>query len=160
MVRQVVFLFLMCCLLLVPAFADTTYGGTLSTTYITYAEDLYNGLHDRSGYTFARTGDYEYTLFVGDVVQSGGKIDGSDGGTVYRITQVRDNYTTSYISLTSEAVSDYTLVFGDELIYCSLPGFPCFDDDVEEVSIAYVSAFILACIFILDVLRSVFFRAR
>lgn len=144
-------------------FADTTYTGSLSTSYITYAADLYRGLDTNEDYVFSRTGQYEYTLFVGELLRRNGRVDSADGGTVYRFTNVQsDGYygSSNYVSLSEDEVDSYSLVFGDELIYSSIDGFPSFETNERELGYIYVATFILAAMFVLDLLRSVFFRAR
>lgn len=163
MVRKIIVFVVTCLALVVFALADTTYTGSLSTSYITYAADLYRGLDTNEDYVFSRTGQYEYTLFVGELERRNGRVDSADGGTVYRFTNVQsDGYYggSNYVSLTSAEVDSYFLVFGDELVYSSIDGLPSFETNERELGYIYVSTFILAAMFVLSVLRSVFFSSR
>lgn len=120
---------LLLCVLLVPACRPitasasyTVYDGTMSSTYITYFRDILSGMSPELEYVAFRSGQYEYTMIVGENVQiSGVQITGSDLVSYTISTNSGYNNTLNY---SVDNVSSFTLNVGNSLIYSSLGDYP------------------------------------
>lgn len=151
MVRKSVLITLACCLLIatatITASAQTVYEGTISSTFTTIAEQI--NLPVMADYVFFRSGQYTYTLVVGDLEYNSGNFSLSDAGKVYTITQVNNSGygSTSYYSYSVSDVSSYKVEADDKLVYSNLGGYPTLNNnsDVYSFSILIVLSIIALC---------------
>lgn len=105
------------------ASAYSIYQGNISTTQLTYFKDIANNLMPNDEYVFFRSGQYDYTMIVGDLDYSNGVFSlVSDVGKDYTITQ-SDNYNSTYEYVVSD-INEFNLVYTNELIYSNLGEFP------------------------------------
>lgn len=153
MVRKSVLITLACCFLIatatITASAQTVYEGTMSSTFTTIAEQI--NLPVMADYVFFRSGQYTYTLVVGDLEYNSGNFSLSDAGKVYTITQVNGSgYSASYYSYAVSDVDTYTIETGGKLVYSNLAGYPVLNNnsDVYSFSILIVLSVIALCAFI------------
>lgn len=98
--------------------------GTLNSTYTTYFRDYVGHLGLDDHYVYARTGQYVYTLFYGDI---------SLDGTTFRMgkcTRVdittSSGYNSSY-TMSSTNINSYTLNVGNNIVYSDLGAYPMFE---------------------------------
>lgn len=115
------------------AFAYSVYTeGNMNTTYITYFKDIVAGINPNDKYIAYRSGQYSYTLAVGDLTISDNNISSSDTITLYVYESSSSGYSSIYTYNVSE-VSDFSLSVEDTIVYSNLGGFPL----LEERSVAY-----------------------
>lgn len=102
MVRQrlIIILIIMAITLAMPtiAMADTVYeDGNISTTFITIFRDICPKFSMFDNYVFFRSGQYDYTMYVGDISLSGTDFIGSDCKVYYinSSSSYNSNYTYS-----------------------------------------------------------------
>lgn len=135
MVRKSVVIALACCLLIaaatITASAQTVYEGTISSTYTEIAEKINISVGD--DYVFFRSGQYTYTLVVGDFVYSSGNFSLSDSGKVYTITQVTNSGygSSSYYSYSVSDVTSYKVETKGILVYSNLGGYPTLNNSSD-----------------------------
>lgn len=134
------------------AHADTVYDGSLSTTYVTYWEDILNTYAAGVDYVGFRSGQYEYKLVTGDLKYENGVF---SGGEV--VSHTFDTSGGSYNNTLSYDVSEernFTLTPSNKLVYSNLGGYP---DVVERGSDYEVLTLLAVCIIgLCALLRPVF----
>lgn len=117
------------------------YPGSISTTYLTYAEGLAAGLSPFKDCVFWRSGQYEYTFVSSDSLLWNGHAF-SAGACDYTVFNTRD-----YISISYRSDSSFYLNPGDGMVYTSLEGrFPILYKGVkgyEIKALLFVSCFSL-----------------
>lgn len=129
---------------------------TISSTYITYFKDILSGQSILSDYVAFRSGQYEYTLAVGDLDYNG---NGSYSGEVK--TFIFDTQTSGYNSNLRYTVSQdnsFNLNSNDCVLYSNLGDYPQL---IERGSNIETIQTILICIIILSiVINRVFYYSK
>lgn len=115
-----------------PAFAKsyTIYeGGNISSTYITYFEDIVAGIPFGHHYVAFRSDQYNYVLITGDLkYDSNGNFTLAGTGTAYTYgTNSGSGYSSIYTYKVEELTS-LSLKWTDEIIYSDLGDFPMLTD--------------------------------
>lgn len=112
-------------LLALPAAANaaeyTVYEGNLSGTYTDMARDLMGSVGLDDSYLFFRSGQYEYTLLVGDLTYENGVFT-APTAIEYRI-YTGSGYGNDY-SYSVTDVSDVRLSPGSSIVYSDLGDYP------------------------------------
>lgn len=101
--------------------------GNISTTYVTYFRDMLSKVSPSDDYVFYRSGQYEYSMVVGDLDYSNGRISFNyidEPCKVYKITQSTGSSYNQTYSFTVTNYSDFSLNVGNSLIYSNLGDFP------------------------------------
>lgn len=129
MVRKVVNCLLVC-ILLVGAFCTqanaethTVYdNGSLSTTYITYFKDILSGTDLKDNYVAFRSGQYSYTMVVGELENNNGVISLIGEGKEY-IFSTTGSYNSQY-TYDVNTINNFSLNTGNYIIYSDVGDFP------------------------------------
>lgn len=156
----VVFL-LVCFVMAMPlqaqASSHTVYNdGNIGSSQLQIFRDLVNGLNINDNYVACRTGQYDYTLYAGDIKNDGTLFTGASTGTTvtaYNINTDRHNNYSSYsYKVTTE--NNFSLNAHDFIVYSNLGDYP----SLEERSVLYEfsSLVILAVIALCALLRPLF----
>lgn len=126
--------------------------GTLSNTYITYFRDIVAGIEPTKKYVAYRSGQYSYTLAVGNLSITGTNISSADTVTLY-VYQTSSGYNSSYTYNVS-TVTDFSLNVGNYIVYSNLGNFPQLEERgvVYEYTTLYIICIVGLCMFI----RSIF----
>ena len=126
--------------------------GTMNTTYVTYFKDIVAGIKPNDKYIAYRSGQYSYTLAVGDLSISNKNISSSGTTTLY-VYETSSGYNSIYTYKVSD-VTDFSLSVGNAIVYSNLGGFPLLEERgvLYEYAILYVAIVIGICMFI----RSIF----
>lgn len=135
-------------------FAYSVYSeGTLSSTYITYFKDIVAGLDPSQKYVAYRSGQYSYTLAVGNLSISGTTISSSDTVTLYVYESSSSGYSSNYTYSVS-TVTDFSLDIDNYIVYSNLGNYPILEERgvIYEYTFLYVAIIIGLCMFI----RSIF----
>lgn len=128
MVRKVTVILIICLFICgafcatVTADSHTIYDGAMSSTYITYFRDIASNIGINDNYVCFRSGQYEYTMVVGDIDYFMGVFSMSDSGTSYTITN-NSNYN-SYYSYEVSTIDSFELTTGNYLLYSDLGNYP------------------------------------
>lgn len=104
------------------ASAVSPYEGNISTTYITIFRDIATKIPLNADYVFFRSGQYDYTMVVGDFDDTGNAITSGSEVTIYTIST-----NSGYNSIYDYSVSiqtGYTITPGSALIYSNLGNYP------------------------------------
>lgn len=136
------------------AYGYTVYSeGTLSSTYVTYFRDIISGVKPNDKYVAFRSGQYSYTLAVGDLSLSGTSISSTGTVKLYVYESTSSGYSSNYTYNVSE-VSDFKLNVGNYIIYSNLGDFPMLEERgvIYEYTTLYIAIIIGLCMFI----RSIF----
>lgn len=96
--------------------------GNMSTTYVQYFKDILSGANINDNYVAFRSGQYQYTMVVGDLEYGNGTISLNDTGIVYTFTQ-SGNYNSQYKYNTNE-ITNFSVSAGDSIIYSDVGQFP------------------------------------
>lgn len=127
MVRKVSIM--MACFALVLALGNraqasdyTVYDGNMSSTYIDYFRDIVAGIGFNEHYVAFRSGQYEYTLIVGELIYADGNFSLVDTGTCYTISN-SGNYNSLYEYDVSR-LEQFSLSSGNYIVYSDLGQFP------------------------------------
>lgn len=121
------------------ASAASVYEGTMSSTFISIAEDINISVVD--DYVFFRSGQYSYILIVGDLQFSDGNFSLINTGSCYEITQVNGTgYSSNYYSYSVSEISSYTVETNGILVYSNLGDYPTLSNtgDVYVFLICFV----------------------
>lgn len=161
MVRKVSIL--ACAIALIFAFGMTAHGathnvyqeGNPSTTYIQYFRDIVSGIGFNDNYVAFRSGQYTYTMCVGDLEYNNGVISLSGEGGIYTFTQT-GNYNSMY-SLDYEEISSFSVSADGYIVYSDLGHFPQL---VERGAKYEILTAVLVCTGLLGVVVGRFFRKR
>lgn len=136
----------------VSAETFSPYEGNISTSYLTYFEDLLPKLKLTDHYVFLRSGQYEYSMIVGDITYGNGVFTSSSSCTVYSMSTT--NSYNSYYSYNVSSIDTLTLRPSDILVYSDLGDFPELEGRGNKYEILQT---ILICIALLAfVIRGIF----
>lgn len=126
--------------------------GSLSSTYTTYFRDVVSNISPFDDYIYWRSGQYQYSLVVGDIDYSNGRFSSSGECTHYYFT-TSSGYNSTF-SYHVDNINDFSLSVGDSLVYSNLGNYPNLTDrgDLYALS-ALILMLIALCLYLL---RSVF----
>lgn len=140
----------------VSAATHTVYDeGTLSTTYVTYFRDIVSGIGFNDNYIAFRSGQYSYTMVVGDLEYNKGSFTLNDTGTEYVFT-TSSGYN-SQNSYTVNSIGNFSVSVGDNIIYSDLGNYPQL---VERGAKYEIFTAVLLCVVCVAVVFGRFFRRR
>lgn len=126
--------------------------GTLSSTYITYFRDIVSGIAPNKKYVAYRSGQYSYTLAVGDLSISGTNVSSTDTVTLY-VYETSSGYNSSYTYNVS-TVTDFSLNVGNYIVYSNLGNFPQLEE--RGVTYEYATLYIICIVGLCMFIRSIF----
>lgn len=140
----------------VSAATYSPYEGTISTSYLAYFEDILPKISLTDHYVFLRSGQYEYSMIVGDIDYANGIFSAGDSCTVYSMSTT--NSYNSYWTYNVFSIDSLTLNPSNIMVYSDLGGFP----ELENRGVKYeVLQTILICTALLAVvIRSIFFTRK
>lgn len=130
------------------AFAYTSYDqGNMSTTYISYFDDIVDGLPINYNYVATRSSQYDYILHASDTLKFADGVFTSENGTTYKITTSSGyNSTYSYKVLTEY---NFTLDTNDQMVYSNIGDYPRLDERGSLYEYALIVTAIICCICLL-----------
>lgn len=109
----------------ITASAATVYTeGNISTTYVTYFQDILSKVSPLDDYVFFRSGQSEYTMVTGDLSYNNGIISTQEPCVVYQIYTTTTSGYNSIYHFTSTTAEEYSLSVGTSLVYSNLGDFP------------------------------------
>lgn len=114
-----------------PTYED----GYPAEQYVEWASRYLNKISPGENYVFARTGQYQYIMAVGDFNDS---FNGS--ATVYILNLARSGYDYSYVTLED---SNFSLNVGSTLVYSSFDGWPSLPGYNRSADLLVVSAVVI-----------------
>lgn len=99
--------------------------GTLSTTYTTYFKDILSGAKFNDNYVAFRSGQYSYTMVVGDLEYDNGKITLVNDSTAkeYTFSTNSSNYNSTYYYDVKD-IYIFDIDVGNNIIYSDVGDFP------------------------------------
>lgn len=160
MVRKITF-YLLAVLVLSTAFSGaaqaatyTPYEGNISTSYLTYFEDILPKLKINEHYVFLRSGQYQYIMITGDIKYGNGSFSADSDCTVYSMST--NNSYNSYYSYNVTTIDSLSLNPSDVLVYSDLGNFPELENrgvKHEILQTILIIIFMLCC-----VIRSIFYK--
>lgn len=162
MVRKIVHvvsvLGLICAILCAPVQAATHSiydNGTLSSTYTTYFRDILSGVDFNDNYVAFRSGQYSYTMVVGDLDYSNNIITLNGDGFVYDFSTEGSNYN-SQLRYTVSNIDDFSINCGNYILYSDVGQFP----QLIERGVKYeiLTFFLLFIALLCTVIRRVFYK--
>ena len=127
--------------------------GNMATTYITYFKDIVAGIKPNDKYVAYRSGQYSYTLAVGDLSITDNNITSTGTTTLYVYETETSGYNSIYTYNVSD-VTDFSLSVPDMIVYSNLGGFPLLEERsvIYEYTTLYITCIIGLCMFV----RSIF----
>lgn len=163
MVRKIVNMCVIC-VVLVSAFCTTAHAathsiydeGTLSTTYVTYFKDIVSGIGFNENYVAFRSGQYSYTMVVGDLEYNNGVISLTGSGKEYVFSTGSTGYNSQY-RYNVNTINNFSVSVGDYIIYSDVGEFPQL---VERGAKYEIFTALLLCIVLCAVVFGRFFRRR
>lgn len=123
-VLVVVFVLVLICTTGATAQAQTytPYEGNISTSNLTYFEDIISKVSILKDYVLIRNGQYDYSLIVGDLTYSNNKFTANGSCDVYKLTtggNYNSYYTYSKTTDTSAVINTNSI-----LVYSNLGDYP------------------------------------
>lgn len=122
--------------------------GMPSATYVDWAAGYLNKVGLEENYVFARTGQYQYIMAIGDFDSSF-----SGSATVYVLNLAHTGYDYSYVVLEDDS---FSLSAGSSLVYSSLDGYPSLPGYDRTADILFVSSIVIMALLGLWIARLVF----
>lgn len=165
MVRQVrkYILCIVACTILITAICGTVSAathsvyenGSLGTTYITYFKDILSGTNLKDNYVAFRSGQYSYSMIVGELENNNGVISLVGSGKEYKYYIESSSYNSQYkydvINLNSFSVNT-----DNNIIYSDVGDFP---ELIERGAKYETLNTILLCVALLSiVVHRIFFK--
>lgn len=126
--------------------------GNISTTYITYFKDIVAGIKPDKKYIAYRSGQYSYTLAVGNLSISNNNISSSGTTTLY-VYENSNSYGSNYRYNVYD-VTDFSLSVSNSICYSNLGRFPLLEE--RSVVYAYILLYVTIIIGICMFIRSIF----
>lgn len=127
--------------------------GNLSSTYTTIFEDVVSGISPSKNYVYYRSGQYEYTLAVGDNMKLVDGIVYSTENTDLYIITTASGYNSNY-TYSISSVPDFQLSLGDSLVYSNLGDYPLLEE--RGVLYEYLQTYIIIIFALCCFVRSIF----
>lgn len=106
----------------VSAATHSVYDGNFSNTYVQYFKDIISGAKFTDNYVAFRSGEYEYTMVVGELKYENGAFTLVGSGTSYSFVS-GIGYNASY-TYNVENINNFSLVSTNRIIYSDLGQFP------------------------------------
>lgn len=125
--RLICLLFALALILAVPiqaSAAEVYKEGNISTTYVTYFEDILGKVSPLDDYVFFRSGQYDYTMVVGDLLFSGSQFVAVGECVVYTIFQGSGSGYSNTYQFNTTVSNAFTLNADNALVYSNLGEFP------------------------------------
>lgn len=116
-----------------PTYED----GFPADQYVLWASRFLNKVGLMEHYVFARTGQYQYIMAIGDIDSA---FTGS--ATVYVLNLARSGYDYSYLVYED---SSFSLTRGQALVYSSYDGFPSLPGYDRSVDLLFLSSLVIMC---------------
>lgn len=104
------------------AATHSVYDGSISSTYTTYFKDILSGVSFNDNYVAFRSGQYEYTMVVGDLSFNGSTftLEGQGKEYVFSSGEGYNSYYQYYVS----NISNFSLNVNNSIIYSDLGDYP------------------------------------
>lgn len=132
----------------INAYAYDIYdSGNISTTYIEIFEDVLNSVPVSSDYVFFRSGQYTYTMVVGDF-EYNNKVFSGEKYTEYTLTTSSSGYTQNTHHYNVAEGQNLNLNASNYLIYSNLGNYPTLIERGSSYDFTLLYAFVifgLAC---------------
>ena len=122
--------------------------GMPSATYMDWAAGFLNKVHFDENYVFARTGQYQYIMAIGDF---GSSFSGS--ARVHILELARSGIDYSYSMIEDDF---FSLSVGSSLVYPSIDGYPSLPGYDRTADILFVSSIVIMALLGLWIARLVF----
>lgn len=108
----------------VQAATHTVYdNGSLGTTYITYFKDILSGTDFRDNYVAFRSGQYSYSLIVGELENNNGVISSLSPVKEYRFYTESSGYNSQYQYSVTD-LNNFSVNTDNNIIYSDCGDFP------------------------------------
>lgn len=140
----------------VQAATHTVYeNGSLGTTYITYFKDILSGAKLTDNYIAFRSGQYSYSMIVGELEYTNGVVSLVGEGKEYIYSTNSSGYNSQYV-YNVNSISNFSVSVGDAIIYSDVGDFP---ELIERGAKFEILNTLLICITLLSfVIRRIFFK--
>lgn len=162
MVRKIISISFICILLcsafctIANAETHTVYDeGNINTTYLTYFKDIISGIGFNDNYVAFRSGQYTYTMVVGELQYNNGVISLVNEGKEYVFSQ-SGNYNSTHRYYVNE-INNFSLNTGNYIIYSDIGDYP---ELVERGAKYEIFTAVLLCTALVSiVINRIFFRS-
>lgn len=130
--------------------------GSLGTTYITYFKDILSGAGFDDNYVAFRSGQYSYTMVVGDIEYNNGVFSLVGEGKEYEFSTTSSSYNSQYQYYAND-ITDFSLNADNSIIYSDVGEFPQL---IERGAKYEILSTVLMCIVVLCIVINRIFRKR
>lgn len=128
--------------------------GNISSTYRDIFEDVLDNINVKfDDYVFYRSGQYSYTLVVGDL-EYANKNFRADEYTCYVISYSNSGYSSSTYTYTTSSGADFSLDVGNYVVYSNLGHYPNLIE--RDTYYGYATLYIIIVIGLCVVIRGIF----
>lgn len=131
------------------------YDGNPSNTYIQYYKDIISGLPITKNYVVFRSGQNEYNMVVGDIVENNGLFTSDSECEVYTFSQ-RDSSYNGYYQYHTSTIDSFVLDSEDKIVYSDVGGYPELVERGAKFEI--LSVVLIVCIIVGFVCRNIFYH--
>lgn len=151
------------CVALVCAFCTTAHAAThevydegqISSTYVTYFRDIVSGIGFNDNYVAFRSGQYSYTMVVGDLEYNDGLFSLKENGKEYVFSANNTGYNSQY-NYNVNNITNFSVAVGDNIIYSDLGEFPQLVD--RGAKIETFTAVLLCTVIVSVIINRILFK--
>lgn len=140
--------------------AEVYQEGNISTTYVTYFQDILSKVSPFDDYVFYRSGQNQYAMLVGDLYIADDTIYSFERCKLYEIYTTSSSYTTIY-KFRSNYYSEYSVTVGDALVYSNIGDYPDLierGDNIETVTL--LTLLVIVCMYLVSRIFNFTLRSR
>lgn len=129
--------------------------GNLSTTYVTYFEDIVSGIGFNENYVAFRSDQYTYILIVGELEYNNGSITlvGDTAKEYKYYAEITSGYNSQY-RYSVDTLNDFSLDTGNYIIYSDVGDYPQLIE--RGAKIESITAIILCIFIVMYIVRNIF----
>lgn len=141
--------------------AEVYNDGNISTTILTYFQDMMSKVSLTDDYVLFRSGQYEYTMYVGDISHENYTFTSSDILDVYIITTNTGSSYSSAYTFYSSTISGCHLINPAVIVYSNLGDYPDLNergDYLETASLLLI--LVIVCMSLVARIFSFSMRSR
>lgn len=129
--------------------------GSMSSTYVNYFKDIVSGIGFNDNYVAFRSGQYEYTMIVGDIEFNNGEFILNDTGKAFTFSANGSSYNSQYTYDVAE-ITSFSLLPSNSILYSDVGEYP----QLVERGAKYemLTAVLLCIAFVSILIQRIFYK--
>lgn len=121
------------------------YDGNPNNTYIQYFRDILSGISITENYVVFRSGQYEYKMVVGDIVQNNGLFTSETECDVYTFSQTDSGYS-GYYTYNVSTIDSLVVDSENKIVYSDLGNYPQLEERGARYEVLTTILIVAICV--------------